>query len=330
MVKNGFTKKKIGSLTLGEKLRKIRSERRLSLKEISKSTRIQNKYLEYLENGEYDKLPPNVYVKGFLKSYANYLGVDENYLLKLYDREKGIQANLKGNDGNQKDRTNEPIKLSRFIITPKVLLVSGGIALVVLGFLYLFHEIDNFISTPHLVVTKPIEGETIEEKSTYVSGITEKNSQVFINDQPILVNDSGEFNENVSLQKGLNTVTVKSKNKFNKESVKTISIRANYQDAETNVADSSRMENQEKPKLELEIYVNQNPTWISVETDGVLVYSGTLLPQAVQSFRAEEKISITSGKGNNTNVKINGKDLGALSDNPGVVRNVTFNADTRY
>lgn len=315
---------------MGEKLRKIRSERRLSLSEISKSTRIQNKYLEYLENGEYDKLPPNVYVKGFLKSYANYLGVDENYLLKLYDREKGIQANLRGNDKSKKDKTIEPIKLSRFAITPKVLLVSGGIILVISGFLYLFHEIDSFISTPHLVVTKPLEGETIEGKSVYVSGVTEKDSQVFINEQPILVNGSGEFNENISLQKGLNAITVKSRNKFNKESIKIVSVRANYQDAEANIADNSRMDDQEKPKLELEIYVRQNPTWISVEADGVLVYSGTLLPQVTQSFQAEEKISITSGKGNNTNIKINGKDLGALSDNPGVVRNVTFNADTKY
>ena len=45
-----FTTKKIDSLTLGERMKKIRDERRLSLAEISKSTKIQIKYLEYIED----------------------------------------------------------------------------------------------------------------------------------------------------------------------------------------------------------------------------------------------------------------------------------------
>ena len=87
---NGFIKKSVGTLTLGEKLKKLRSERRMSLSEASRFTRIQIKYLEYLEDGLYDKLPANVYVKGFLKSYAECLGVDENNLLRMYDKESEI------------------------------------------------------------------------------------------------------------------------------------------------------------------------------------------------------------------------------------------------
>jgi len=52
------------------------------------------KYLEYLENGQYEKLPAEVYVRGFLRSYARYLNIDEQALVKLYERERNIQANL--------------------------------------------------------------------------------------------------------------------------------------------------------------------------------------------------------------------------------------------
>ena len=84
MLKNGFIKKNVGTLTLGERLNKLRSEKRITLGEVSRSTRIQIKYLEYLESGHFEKLPADVYVKGFLRSYAQYLGMDENYLIKLY------------------------------------------------------------------------------------------------------------------------------------------------------------------------------------------------------------------------------------------------------
>ena len=104
---------------MGEKLKKLRSEGRISLVEASRSTKIQIKYLEYLENGEYEKLPAKVYVKGFLRSYANFLGVNESYLIKLYEREQGIQENIKNT--SQEEKIAEPIKFPKFIITPKCL-----------------------------------------------------------------------------------------------------------------------------------------------------------------------------------------------------------------
>ncbi|HDH07729.1 MAG TPA: DUF4115 domain-containing protein [Candidatus Moranbacteria bacterium] len=332
MVRNGFIRKKVSSLTLGEKLKKLRSENRISLSEISKQTKIQMKYLEYLENGEYNKLPADVYVKGFLRSYASYLGVNENNLIKLYEREKGIQRNIKRDD--KKEKLAEPIGFSNFIITPKKIVVSVIVLLALGSFFYIYSELDSFVSTPHLVVSSPIDGAVIEENSVDIKGKTEKGTEVFINDQPTLVSDAGEFSEKVGLQEGLNTISVKAKNRFDKEITQTIAIQANYEAPSEESLQSESEEpvngNDQAVKLKIEIHVDPDPTWISVEEDGNLVYSGTLLPQAIQSFKASEKISITSGKGNNTYIKINGKDKGILSDNPGVVRDVTFTVDTKY
>jgi hypothetical protein len=51
-----------------------------------------------------------------------------------------------------------------------------------------------------------------------------------------------------------------------------------------------------------------------------------LLPDSVQTFDAKEFVSVTSGKGSETFVKINGKDLGVLSGDGSVVRDVKYNA----
>ena len=61
---------------LGELLRKTREERRLSLAQVEEATRIRSAYLQALEEEAWDRLPPRTYVKGFLKSYARYLGLE--------------------------------------------------------------------------------------------------------------------------------------------------------------------------------------------------------------------------------------------------------------
>ena len=127
---DGFTRKKVESLTLGEKLRKLRTEFRMSLQDVSKVTRIQVKYLESLESGQYEKLPADVYVRGFLRSYARYLNIDEQALVKLYERERNIQENL-GRDTHAHTVQSSFAPLS-FVITSRSLAL-GVIFLVVFG-----------------------------------------------------------------------------------------------------------------------------------------------------------------------------------------------------
>lgn len=55
-----FTKKKIEALTLGERIRKIRAEKRLTVSDVAKGAKIQARYLEFLEEGDYAKLPADV------------------------------------------------------------------------------------------------------------------------------------------------------------------------------------------------------------------------------------------------------------------------------
>ena len=324
-----FTTKKIDSLTLGERMKKIREERRLSLGEISKSTKIQVKYLEYLEEGIYLKLPADVYVKGFLRSYAIFMGLNELALIKQFEREKGIHRNIKKVVDD--DGAAAPIKFSSFVITPKMIVVSSILLVVVSSFIYLYIEVNNFVSKPRLNIIKPADGATVTGSSTHVTGIAEKDALVFINDQPVLVSEKGEFSEDVGLKPGLNLINVKARSKFNKEDVKSVSVNADFQSTVSDqpVDNTSSQTDQTTAvgPVSLEIYVSPNPTWMSIEADGNLVYSGVLLPQSVQTFNAKEKVSITSGKGNETFVKINGKDLGTLSSDNGIVRDVAYNAN---
>ena len=72
------------SSTLGEKLRQAREERGISINEVAEQTRISPHYLDLIEQDDYRTLPGGIFNKGFIKSFAKYVGVDEGEALQDY------------------------------------------------------------------------------------------------------------------------------------------------------------------------------------------------------------------------------------------------------
>ncbi|MFA5993877.1 MAG: RodZ domain-containing protein [Parcubacteria group bacterium] len=328
-MKSVFTKKSVRTLTLGEKLRNLRSERRISLGEVSRVTRIQVKYLEYLEDGEYNKLPVDVYVKGFLRGYAQFLGVDDGILMRLYEKEKGIKNNLEKVSPN-KTIEKEKINISPFLITPKVLVFFVFSFIFFGGVFYLYKEIDAFANTPKLIIINPAQNSSSDGNSVVVEGITDKDVRVFINNQPILVSDEGRFSEDLALQSGTNTININAINRFEKTTSEDLIIQSNYKQEEPQENSMQKEEVMvEQNKMAIEVRVDPGPVWVSIETDGNLVFSGTMLTGEIQSFLATEKIIISSGKSNATYIKFKGKEIGSLGASTEPARNIIFDKNTQ-
>lgn len=72
--------------TLGSYLRSQRESKKISLRELSKITRVRERILRAIEEDRHELLPPATYVKGFLSAYAKYLRLDENEVLLRYER----------------------------------------------------------------------------------------------------------------------------------------------------------------------------------------------------------------------------------------------------
>lgn len=70
--------------TFGEHLRREREMRGVSLHEISNATRIGVRFLEALENEQWDRLPGGVFNRGFIRAVARFLGLDEDNLVGEY------------------------------------------------------------------------------------------------------------------------------------------------------------------------------------------------------------------------------------------------------
>lgn len=112
----------------GERLKRERDLREVSMDELSRATRISNRFLEALENEDWDKLPGGVFGHGFVRTVARYLGLDENALLGEYDLARA--DNLPPPPPPKpEERIPSPSKWIHFAALGAVLLLAVGLVL---------------------------------------------------------------------------------------------------------------------------------------------------------------------------------------------------------
>jgi transcriptional regulator with XRE-family HTH domain len=323
-----FSKKNIDIKTLGERLQDIRNKAGVSIEEIAKVTKVNKRYLEYIEADNYDGLPSDVYVKGFLRSYSNFLGIDAKDVLKIYKKERGIQVNIK--KPKVQDTKKKKIKIPTVILPFRMVVsIFAGIFFMAIAW-YFYVETGKFSEVPRLLLSNPTNNATIKENSTEVIGVTDIGNGVVVNGQAIFVNEKGEFKERISLREGINKLVIKSTNKFGKEIEREINLSAQYKkdlpenkndNEQGDVEDSERFNN----KVVLFVKAVGIPVWISVKIDGVKDYSGTMLAETEQVFEGASEIAITSGMANKTFIKVNQEEeYHELANSTGVIRDVLF------
>lgn len=76
--------------SVGKFLREKREERRMSVAEVARATRVPVSSVERIEADQFDELPAEVFVRGFLKSYANAVGVPAEEVLARYTASRRV------------------------------------------------------------------------------------------------------------------------------------------------------------------------------------------------------------------------------------------------
>jgi cytoskeletal protein RodZ len=91
---------------IGSTLREARMRSRIDISEVEARTKIRAKYLRAIENEEWDLLPGPVYVKSFLRTYGDFLGVDSRLLVDEYKRryERPADQDLRPISARSRDR----------------------------------------------------------------------------------------------------------------------------------------------------------------------------------------------------------------------------------
>lgn len=270
---------------IGRILEQTRRERGLSLDEVEQATKIRKRYLTGLEHEDYAKLPDAVYAQGFLKTYANYLGLDGEALSRQLRsrrkprRERGINY-TPSSDFQQPLITpggvagTERRRVSKSAIV--ALLVAILVLAAVIGTLYFVGRgvqiTDAKENTPPRAADKAPDGSGPEPQNRADSaGAPERE----------LVNRSeADATEGATAQ------------------------------AEEPTAASGK--DPPGDTLLVSVTVQERPSWLLIRSDGVLAYEETAQPGFTQTFEADRQLSITSGDAGAVTVEVNGQGVGAL------------------
>ncbi len=111
--------------TFGERLKRERELREVTLDEVSTATRISHRFLEALENEDWSRLPGGVFGRGFVRTIARYLGLNEESLLAEYDLARGESANPP--PAKPEERIPSPPKWIPIAIVLAILLLLAGL-----------------------------------------------------------------------------------------------------------------------------------------------------------------------------------------------------------
>jgi len=299
-------------ITAGEVLKNKRESLGKDLNTVSVDTKIQKRFLEYIENNQYEKFDSEVFVSGFIKIYSKYLGLDVEKLLAIYRR-----SNLK-NGKREEEKKNVIQRKNSFKIgiTPQIF----AIVLLVVFFLsvvgYIGYQIFKFQTPPQLTIVEPLDEHRTEENFVIVKGNTESTSSVTINGEPVETDSLGYFEKEIELKEGVNTISITSRKNSNNqlETTKTLKVLYVVQ-ADDEITEQEEATNEYK----VELKISNAASWIKLDIDGVNKVSQILDPNTQQEFTLERELTLVTGKVQSTQLLINGEEIKiSSSQNTGV------------
>jgi cytoskeleton protein RodZ len=133
---------------IGETLREARMRRRIDMTEVETATKIRGKYLRALENEEWDLLPGPTFVKSFLRTYAEYLGLDARLLVEEYRQryERPAPPDLTPFSAARRPGRRPPRRARLAAAGPALVIVIGAVVLI--GFFWVLGTLGDDTETP--------------------------------------------------------------------------------------------------------------------------------------------------------------------------------------
>ncbi len=299
----------------GSYLKHERELRGVPLEEISRATKIHIRFLKALEDNSFDELPEEVFIKGYIRSYANITGLDVEEMLNIY--KESVEF---------KNQENIPLKISSVKTQSKTLLTFGLLILVVVGLLFgagilirkrgdpeqekvsLMQE-QAEIATPKSPISSDISENRVVEENVDVqkAGSAEPETSA------LSVNPSDQLAEELDEKKVLSP-----------EPEEPIELNAQTSDASRADPSPQNPEGVEK-SLKLTIRAKEN-SWFNMTIDDFRDEDFILPAGTAKTFWANEAFRLTVGNKTGVELLLNGKVLTLPESKGRVVKGFIINS----
>lgn len=287
---------------LGEVLRDERKRRNLTIQDIEHGTSIRSLYIENIENGDYDKLPGDVYTKGFIRSYADYLNLNADELIKQFNAERNPVVTA----GTIEDNST-----------------ADG---------------DAVVAEPSEIPSRRERNKNKEKNffsssSSNLSDVNGSGSNFKIIAAVVLIaalaagawaylSNAGSEVVDIDVKQEQETTNIEQPKIAQKETVNTNLDLVNKDNTEKTVSAAPQTKTQ---GINLQAKFN-GECWTQVIADGMLIYEDTVSPGQVLSWQGNENVTIRLGNAGAVEIANNGQNVGYL----GGVGEVTERTFTKH
>jgi len=278
----------------GENLRREREMRGVSLEEISSATKISLRFLEAIEREDFTKLPGGIFSRSFIRTYARYLGLDEERVVAEFQLAAHPQVDfdlhrMTGSSSSGRPRARTPM----IATLVAVVLLAGGYAL----FRYSPRAAETSALPAPVETPKPAPAPTVPVPAasgdvTAVPGVNPAAGEVTPGAAPATP-----------------TATAPGATP-NPQGVPTVGVSPAAQSSpQTGNAVGT------KPPADTDLVLQVAATeraWVAVDADGKTVLQRVVNPDEVQTLKAHKSFDVTTGNAQSVILTLNGDTLKPL------------------
>ncbi len=295
--------------SIGEFFRQVRETKGLTLDDVALKTRIHPDFLIALEEGNFTKLPDQVFAKGFVRSYARSLGLDEEDAMRRFEGSAGAfyekQAErellrLKQAEDDRRKKANRKV-------------VLAAIAVALLGLILLMSRERNTVppARPASDIDSPVTKPAQAQASSASSEKVDKVDSV-VQDREKGASTATANSESTALPPP-SLFTVTALPPAREDTVSTTSVRTDPLLGGT-ASDGSLMLAIEALEL----------TWVVVQVDSGSPEEALLRPGERVQWKAADRFTLTLGNAGGVRVELNGKEQGPFGSSGKVARDIVL------
>lgn len=277
--------------SVGMVLRSARERRGVSLDKVRDDLKIRTKFLQALEDGNFDLLPSAVNARGYLRNYANYLDLDSKPLIDQYEAlvydPRSIPLIREGADPNKSPippiMDNQFFRPANMDLNPS----SGRFGL---------DTLVRWVIIGALVAAIGLIGYRfyLESRQSTADSSIQTNVEGVESSEPIVADTvSNDF-----VSTGRNQITEEQLDELEAQSGQSM-------------IDLSQFDGAEAYDIEIEF---MQRVWASVETDGEVVFQNYAPEGTILAFHADDQLSIKTGDAYGLYVTLNGEEIGRLGE----------------
>ncbi|MGN0940123.1 MAG: helix-turn-helix domain-containing protein [Selenomonadaceae bacterium] len=287
---------------VGSTLRAAREKLGLTVEDIANETSIRAAYIEAIEKSDNDSLPSEVYVKGFIRNYAEMLHLDGDALAREYHEEihgadeppapevKPVADASRGPFSSGSDFHERVEKSHR---TQNLIIVAAVIVIAFVGAIYYFFG-DGGALAPKQEAAKP--------------------------QTTVTTSSNNGKNNNNNVQNTTPAQNAASNNASSKNNGAANNATANVSSNAANGLGNTQATAQAAAAGPVQVSAHfTGRCWVEIVSDGDVVFEGTVESGKTMNWSGKERITMTAGNAGAVDVTYNGKNLGKLGKEGDVI-----------